>query len=78
MQKTRRLVDEMFLILLSFIALGSESQISVFSSSNVKAILRCLLLLFLGEHAQKPKLGDFSEKNPAYSTSNGSISRVFH
>ena len=32
---------QMFLILLSFITLGSESRLSV--SSNVKAILKCLV-----------------------------------
>ena len=41
MQKTRRLVDEnsvsfqIFLILLSFITLGSESQISVFKQFQI-------------------------------------------
>ena len=70
MQKARRLMDEnsvsfqMFLILLSFITLGSESQISVFN--NVRAILRSLGVFFVqGEHAQKPKFGNscfFSEK----------------
>ena len=76
LQKTRRLMDkstvsfQMFLIQLSFIAIGSESQISVdqvtLYSSNVKRILRCLGFLVGGggEHAQKLKLGDsfFSEK----------------
>ena len=61
----------MFLIQLSFIAIDSESQISVdqvtLYSSNVKRILRCLGFLVGGgggEHAQKLKLGDgfFSEK----------------
>ena len=51
----------MFLILLSLITLGSESQISVFKKcqSNTQ------ISVFWGEHAQKPKLGDchfFSEK----------------
>ena len=50
----------MFLILLSFIAVGLESQIFVdqvtLYSNNVKGILRCLF--YLGEHAQKPKFGD--------------------
>ena len=45
MQKTRRLVDEnsvsfqMFLILLSFITLGSESQISVFKQCQSNLVL---------------------------------------
>ena len=52
MQKTRRLMDknsfsfQMFLIMLSCMAVGSESQISVdqvtLYSSNVKGIFRCL------------------------------------
>ena len=69
MQKTRCLMDkndvsfQMFLILLSFITLGSESQI--LCSSNVKAIPSNLYFFGGGEHAQKPKFGDshfFSEK----------------
>ena len=61
MQKTGRLMDEnsvsfqMFLILLSFITLGLESQISVFkqcqSNSQMSGFLGG------GEHAQKPKFG---------------------
>ena len=53
---------QIFLILLSFITLGSESQI--LCSSNVQAILRCLEGFFFfgggggGEHAPKPKFGD--------------------
>ena len=48
---------QIFLILLSFITRGSESQI--LCSSNVQAILRCLEGFFLGgEHAPKPKFGD--------------------
>ena len=54
---------QMFLILLPFIAVGLESQISVdqvtLYSSNVKGILRCLFVWFFlgggGKHAQKPK-----------------------
>ena len=48
MQKPRCLMDEksvsfqMFLILLSFITLGSESQIFFLCSSDFEAILRCL------------------------------------
>ena len=69
MQKARRLMDEnsvsfqMFLILLSSIILGSESQISVFKQcqSNTEKSF----FFVRGEHAQKPKFGDgrlFSEK----------------
>ena len=62
MQKARRLMDEnsvsfqMFLILLSSITLGSESQSPVFkeSQSNTwKSVLFCFFVR--GEHAQKPK-----------------------
>ena len=75
MQKTRRLMDEnsvsfkMFLILLSFITLGSECQIFVFKQCQNNTQMSGFLG---GEHAQKPKFGDFS------GTSLGSISRVFH
>ena len=53
----------MFSIQLSFIVVGSESQISVdqvtLYSSNVKGILRYRLRgRGGGEHAQKPKFGD--------------------
>ena len=49
---------QMFLILLSFITLVSESQSSVFKQLNVKAIVRCLGFFFGGGgvgNAQKPK-----------------------
>ena len=52
MQKPRRLMDEnsvsfqMFLILLSFITLGSETIF--LSSSNVKITLRCLFVVLWG------------------------------
>ena len=54
---------QMFLILLSSIILGSESQISVFKqcqSNTQKSV--CLFVCFFvwGEHAQKPKFGDSS------------------
>ena len=60
---------QMFLNLLSFIALGSESQISVFKQCQSNAqmsgfylfVFVFLLLLFFlggGEHAQKPKFRD--------------------
>ena len=48
---------QMFLILLSFITLGSESQISVFKQCQKQHLDVC----FGGEHAQKPKFG--VEKN---------------
>ena len=55
---------QMFLILLSSITLGSESQIPVFKdgrSNTQKSVLFCFLVR--GEHAQKPKFGRFfSEK----------------
>ena len=60
MQKTRRLIEEnsvsfqMFLILLSFIAVGSESQISVFKQCQSNTHMS----VFFGgggEHAQKQK-----------------------
>ena len=82
MQKARRLMDEnsvsfqMFLILLSSITLGSESQIPVFEegqSNTYKPVLFCFFVW--GEHAQKPKFG---EKKTSQGTSLGSISRVFH
>ena len=52
---------QMFLILLSSIILGSESQISVFNqcqSNTHKSV--CLFVCFFvwGEHVQKPKFGD--------------------
>ena len=65
MQNTRHLMDnnnasfQMCLILLSFIVVGSQSQISVdqvtLYSSNVKRILRYLFGGGGGLHAQKPK-----------------------
>ena len=69
MQKARRLMDEnsaslqMFLILLSSITLGSESQISVFKQcqSNTSKDVRFFFYVRV-EHAQKPKFGDFSVK----------------
>ena len=71
MQKTRRLMDEnsisfqMYLILLfllSFITLGSESQISVFkqrqNNTQMSVFVFFVCLFFLGGgHAQKPKFG---------------------
>ena len=55
MQKTRRLMDEnsvsfqMFLILLSFITFGSESQISVFKQCQSKQHLDvCFFVIFFG------------------------------
>ena len=64
MQKTRRLMDEnsvsfqMFLFLLSFITLCSESQISVFKQCQSNTQMSVLFFIFwLGEHAQKPKFG---------------------
>ena len=69
MQKTRRLIDEnivsfqMFFILLSFIALGSESQISVFKQcqSNTKMSVSFFWRGWGGGggHALKPKFGDY-------------------
>ena len=50
---------QMFLILLSSITLGSESQIPVFKegqSNTLKPVLFCFFVR--GEHAQKPKFGD--------------------
>ena len=68
MHKSRRLMDEnsvsfqMFLILLSFITLGSENQISVFKQCQSNTLNNCFLFLFFfgggwPEHAQKPKFG---------------------
>ena len=74
MQKTRRLMDEnsvsfqMLLVLLSFITLGSKSQISVFEQcqSNTHKSGFFFVFFFWGggeEHVQRPKFGDFfSEK----------------
>ena len=52
---------QMFLILLSSITLGSESQMQVFKegqSNTQKPVLFCFFVR--GEHAQKPKFGDSS------------------
>ena len=63
MQKPRRLMDEnsvsfqMFLILLSFITLGLESQISLFKQCQSDTQMSVFLE---GEHAQKPKFGETS------------------
>ena len=48
---------QIFLILLSFITLGSESQISAFKQcqSNIQI---SVVFFGKGEHAQKPKFGD--------------------
>ena len=72
MQRARRLMDEngvsfqMFLILLSSITLGSESQMQVFNKSQSNTYKPVLFCFFVrGKHAQKPKFGDirfFSEK----------------
>ena len=54
MHKSRRLMDEnsvsfqMFLILLSFITLGSENQISVFKQCQSNTLNNCFLFLFWG------------------------------
>ena len=73
MQQARRLMDknsvsfQMFLILLSYITLASESQISVFKQCQSNTYLEVWDFFFVrGEHAQKPKFGNsrfFSEKN---------------
>ena len=93
MQKTRRLTDEnsvsfqIFLILLSFIALGSESRISRFQQCQSNT--RMSSFIFRGggvgggdKHVHEPKCGVsrfFSVKklNTAFCTSLGSTSRVF-
>ena len=77
MQKTRRLVDEMFLIQLSFIALGSESQISVFKQCKSNTQMS-VVVIFGGSMRRSQNLEISVKKKPAYSTSHGSISRVFH
>ena len=75
MQKTRRLIEEnsvsfqMFLILLSFIAVGSESQISVFKQCQSNTHMS---VFFGGGRACA------EAKKTAYGTSLGSISRFFH
>ena len=77
MQKTRRLIEEnsvsfqMFLILLSFIAVGSESQISVFKQCQSNTHMSVFFGGGGGEHAQK-------QKKTAFGSSLGSISRFFH
>ena len=79
MQKTRRLMDEnsvsfqMFFVLLSFIALGLESQISVFKQrqSNTQ-----VSVLFGGVWSMRRS--QILEKKAADGSSLGSISRVFH
>ena len=59
MQKRRRLMDEnsvslqTFLILLSFITLGSERQISVFK--QCQSITWMSVFFVRGKYAQKPK-----------------------
>ena len=71
----------MFLILLSFIALGSESQIFVNSSTQTSVFYFIYFFAGGGRHVQKPKFGDshfFSEKKTAYGTKLGSISHIFH
>ena len=63
MQKTRRLVDEnsvsfqIFLILLSFITLGSESQISVFKQFQINT-----QMFFFGGRSMRRSQHFFSEK----------------
>ena len=75
-----RVSFQMFLIPLSLIVVGSESQISVdqmtLYSSKVQGILGCLKYFFWegGGHAQK---SFFSVKKTAYGTLLGSISSVF-
>ena len=51
---------QMFLILLSFITLGSESQISVFKQCQSNKQMSVVVGFFWGggEHAQKRKFGD--------------------
>ena len=69
MQKTGCLMDinsvsflKMFLILLSFITLGSESQISDFkqcqSNTQMSGFFLFVFCFRGGGHAQKPKFGD--------------------
>ena len=75
MQKPKRLMDQnsvsfqMFLILLSYIALGSESQISLYK--QCQSITQMSRFFWAvggvgggggGEHAQKPKFGDVKKK----------------
>ena len=54
MEKTRHLMDEnsvsfqMFLILLSFITLGSESQISVFKQCQSNTKMSGFIIFFMG------------------------------
>ena len=69
MQKTRRLLDEnsvsfqMFLILLSFITLGSESQISVFKQCQRNAQMSVFISLWGGGGAcEEAKIWRFSVK----------------
>ena len=53
---------QMFLILLSFIALGSESQISVFKQCQSNTKMSVSFFFWGGgggEHALKPKFGDY-------------------
>ena len=74
MHKTWRLMDEnsvsfqMFLILLSFIILGSESQISVFKQcQSNKSLDVCVPFSLCGEgggHAQKPYVYTQSVDSP--------------
>ena len=65
MQKPSRLMDEnsvslqMFLILLSFITLGSESQVSVFKQCQSNTQMSEFWGGGVGEHAQKLKLRAF-------------------
>ena len=82
-KRSRRLTDknsvsfQMFLILLSSIAVGLESKISVdqvtLYSSNVKGILRCLGIFFGGGACAEAKIS-----NSAYRILLGSICRVLH
>ena len=93
MQKTSRLMDEnsvsfqMFLILLSFITFGSESQISVFKQCQSKQHLDvCFFVIFFfgGGGGGSMRIGQnlefrfFSEKKLHKVLRSAQFSHVFH
>ena len=69
---------QMFLILLSSIALGSESRISGYKQCQSNTQMSGLFFLGGGVSMRTSQIKISVKKNPEYGTSLGSISRVFH